>query len=330
MTRATVLLLMSWVGCADTDPCAGHDGTCLGLRVTGSAEVDQLRVMLEGAAQLDALTPSIAGAAHALPVTTALFLPTASGALTVLVTGLLRGDDVGEGVAQVTLAHGEHRTVTVILLAGGGPDLAVPGDLAAPTDLSSSLPFDQSIFDEGADEGDAGAGDSAMPLDLRGDLSGTGPRRVFVLPARSAALGTLTSLDSDCTSAAAIAGLGGNYRAMVAYPTDDPHSRITLGQGRDIVVPGGQKVATDATFFTTDHLRGIDQLADGTPVTGCVWTFFDPNGARIGATSDCQGWTSNGPGDFGGVGNVAASDISWCIDDVISCDNACHIYCMEQ
>jgi hypothetical protein len=264
-------------GCGAADPCDGHAGACLSLRVEdhgGVGALDQLAIRLDGAAMLDGRTPGTPGGAVTLPIATAIFLPPATGAVDVSVVGLRAGAGVGQGAAAAAIRPGAHVTVTVELQAiapGGGDDLALGGDLAG-----------------------GGGGDLAAA-----DLSGPQPRYVFLLPMHTSALGLQSGLDSECTSAALNGGLPGTqYKAVIAYPTSNPRDAITLGAGRSIVLPDGTPIATDATFFTMSHLAGINELANGQLATGCVFTDFNPNGDRIAAAAgDCSGWT----GDVNGV-----------------------------
>jgi hypothetical protein len=322
------VVVLALVGCSGGDPCTDHDGACLALRVTGAGAVDQLHVVISGQAELDGRTPPVPGAAHALPVRIAVFLPDPGGGLVVGVGGFLRGALVGEGVATVNVPPRAHRSVEIALSAPMSADLAVPldlavADLAAPDLAASDL------------AGDLGARDDLSAADALPDLRFVDqvmapPRHVFVMATLDGALGTLQSLDDNCTSLAAGVLSGTSYRAVIAYPGVDAFSHVTLNAGRAIALPDGTAVATDSTFFTITHQHGIDQLADTTPVVAsCVWTQMGPGGARINAP-DCTGWTSTSSLMSAVVGNTGSSDVAWATSGTMTCDQSCYVYCIEQ
>ena len=299
-------------GCGGADPCDGHSGACLSLRVEdrgGVGALDQLAIRLDGAATLDGRTPGTPGGAVKLPVATAIYLPPATGAVDVSVVGLRAGAGVGAGEAMAAIRPGAHVAVVVGLQAsgvGGREDLALGGgDLA----------------------GVGGGADLASP-----DLAGPQPRYVFLVGMHTSALGLESSLDDECTNAALAAGLPASpYKVVIAYPTSNPRDAITLGAGRSILLPDGTPIATDATFFAMTHLAGINELATGQVANGCVFTDFNPNGDRINAAAgDCGGWS----GDTSGVayvGDSAASDLNWNFAGTPSCNGlSCYLYCIQQ
>lgn len=114
-------------GCGQVDPCSGHGGVCIGLRVEGKvANLEVLDVaVVSGTLKEDKKTPS----AHlSLPVAVALDLPAGtSGDVDITVFG--ESDDgtvLATGSASVNLT-GKHGKATVTLNAvvgGGAPDLA--------------------------------------------------------------------------------------------------------------------------------------------------------------------------------------------------------------
>jgi hypothetical protein len=316
MKRLAAIALVA-AGCAGSDPCAGHAGTCLALRVDGAGvgEIQQLHVAASGFANLDGNTPPSAGVLTALPVSTALYLPEAGGHLELSIAGLRGGSPVGVAHASVDLAPREHRALAVTLTTFSAPDGGAPEGGVADLASEDLTGFDLAGFD------------------LAGvDLVPPPPRHAFLLTARSAVLGTEAAVDGLCSADAVKAHVPGSstYRAVIAYPTTDPKSYLTLGQGRTIVVPSGATVATDDTFFTA--LTGpIDEFADGTAAPqGCVWTDFAPNGGRVPGTTDCQGWTSALNSDSGIYGESSAIDINWSVMGTLTCDMDCYVYCLEQ
>jgi hypothetical protein len=308
----TLVLCLALAGCGASDPCAGHSGACLSLRVEdrgGVGTLDQLAIQLSGAAQLDGRTPTTAGSAVKLPVTTAIFLPAASGDVDISVVALRGGLGVGQGTTTAAIRPGAHVAATIALdaLGGGVVDLAVGADLAH--------------------------GDGGGVVDLASaDLSGTQPRYIFLLPQHSGNLGAQSGLDTECTTSATTAGLPATtYRAVIAYPTVSPRDVIVLGAGRAIVLPDGTPVATDATFFAQSHAGPINELANGQVAAGCVFTDFNPNGDRINAAAgDCGGWTGLTT-DVAYVGDSTKSDLNWNFADTPSCNGvSCYLYCIQQ
>jgi hypothetical protein len=144
----------------------------------------------------------------------------------------------------------------------------------------------------------------------------------------------LSALDAECSTAAQAAAIPGSlsYRAIIAYPSESASTHITLGAGRTIVLPDGTPVSTDATFWGVMHAAGIDQLADGTRVTGCVFTNFGAVGSTLAITTDCGDWTSTTAGEVGNTGDCSATNGQWAYQfPAIDCATArCHVYCIEQ
>ena len=307
--RAALLSTLALVGCSASDPCDGHSGACLSLRVAdrgGVGALDQLAVQLSGAAQLDGRTPTAPGAAVKLPIATAIFLPAASGTVDISVLGLRAGVPVGQGATAAAIRPGAHVLATLVLEAlGGGADLALADDLTSV------------------------GGDADLAI---GDLARLQPRYVFLLPPHASNLGAQSGLDNECTTTATAAGLPAtSYRAVIAYPTVNPRAVINLTEGRAIVLPDGTPVTTDAMFFAQSHAGPINQLANGQVVAGCVFTDFNPNGDRISAAAgDCAGWTGVAS-EVAYVGDATKSDMSWSFATVSSCNAlSCYLYCIQQ
>ncbi len=323
MNKIALVLLALTACSSNTDPCAGTTGACLGIHVNGPGSVDQLRLILTGAAKLDGRTPSLPGTAQPLPIDTSISLPAStSGAVQLTMVGFLDGNNIGRGQVTTELLPGQHQTITVTLVKLPSTDAGT----------------DAGVGDLGTDAGvgDLGTDDAGTP-----DLKGTdlldpdlGVRYTFVLPTHNGALGTLTELDTACTSAAVAASLpGGNYRAVIAYRSSDPTSHITLGPtARPIIVPSGKLVAYDNTFFSsiTGHVDTINELANKTASAGsCVWTDFSRTGMRIMSQSDCSDWQGVDGGAFGTYGDTTMAS-RWQFTGVQTCTASCHVYCMQQ
>jgi hypothetical protein len=319
MRLLVVVLALS--GCGAVDPCDGHGGGCLSLRIEnggGVSAVDQLAIRLSGAARLDGSTPSAPRQSVTLPVATAIYLPdSAAGSVDVTVRGLRAGKLVGLGAAVATVAPRTHTTLTVTL----APPATIVADLG---ELSDGLPATDAL-------------DALFPVDAHDaappppDLL-LPPRYVFVLPVQSSALPAESVLDTMCTDAASAAQLPSRYRALIAYPNVNPRDVLVLNQGRSIILPDSSPVATDASFFSTTHLGPIDETAGRQKVSGCVFTDFNYNGDRISAAQgDCNGWTSNMSGSVAYVGDVTRSDGQWSFASPSSCAALfCHVYCIQQ
>jgi hypothetical protein len=308
-----VLTILLCAGCAATDPCAGHDGTCVALEVQGSGSVDQLDIKVVGASQLSGRTPPQAGASHALPVTTALFFPSVGGAVDIDVVGLLGGSVVGAGTTTALLRPGEHQSVIVQLIAGNH-DLGMPHDLASE-DLAS---------------------EDLTTSDLTSEDMQKLPRLIFLLtPVQDGNSGSIALLDTFCSNQA-----GGNFRALLdhlddtATPSPTPlpaNQHIVLGQGRPIVLPSGKQVATDSTFFTATHMNAIDERFNGTQVpSGCAWTHFDANGSTSNDPDTCNYWSNSTTGAMGDYGDISAIDATWAHVGSQTCDQSCYIICIQQ
>jgi hypothetical protein len=155
------------------------------------------------------------------------------------------------------------------------------------------------------------------------------PRLVFAtqnIP--NGAIGGLSGADTMCMNEAA--GHAGVFVAVLGAVGSDPKTRLLLGQGRDIVLANGTKVATDATFFSAVHLAGIDVAIDGTQVTGIgySWTNFMPDGTAL--ATDCVGWTNSQGANMGGRGFIGLTDATWTVANTVNCNAANHLYCLEQ
>jgi hypothetical protein len=158
--RAAILAgLVVAAGCHQSDPCAGVSGICVALTVQSSSvsAVDSLRIVASGAVSGDHTSTS---ARTNLPVAIALKLPaTTRGVAHFAVTGSLGGSVVGTGVADATVAPGQHVAATCTLVETG----AHGGDLAGVVYLGGA---DLG----GADLAGTGSGDMA------GDLGAVPPK----------------------------------------------------------------------------------------------------------------------------------------------------------
>jgi hypothetical protein len=254
-------------------------------------------------------------------------LPDAAQPVTVAFAGT-----AGDGASLSALASAQsvpHQEVTVVVQlgeSGNVPDLAgqdrATGDLAATlpdlasADLSMTLGTDLSVSFDLAPSG----ADSSPP-----------PRLLFVSPlAQPGDLGTLDQIDMTCLILATVAGLPGNFRALITDSNLPITARIALDQGRDIVRPDGVVVANDSTFFTANHLAPMNVDANGQVIgnNANAWTGFDPTGTQT--AESCSGWSS-GVGTVNGViGLLTSTTSTWADNGSAPCNRVAHLICIEQ
>jgi uncharacterized protein YjbI with pentapeptide repeats len=213
-------------------------------------------------------------------------------------------------------------------------------------DLSASV--DQGGGDlEGADLAGADLSGEPRPEDLAGaDLAGAdlspmdlaapdlaGPRHVFLLGARTGAIGNQATVDALCETAAAPTALGGRrFRGLLQYGAVDLKTSVSLGGRGTIVLPGGQLVSADsAAGFWGSHSGAIDQHANGAANTAvCVWTGFAETGSSVGNANICNEWANGAPNVQGQDGSPSSPTFWAKTGTAIGCDTACHVYCLEQ
>ncbi len=131
-------------GCArSSDPCSGVGGTCLTVAVSAPQPLRVDTITFDASGALTG-TRQTMGTPTDLPLKVALKLPAGtSGAIDLVVHGLLAGSIVGQGEAQTSLTAGQHAVLPVELspvgMPGGGDDLAGSGgDDLAGGDLATS------------------------------------------------------------------------------------------------------------------------------------------------------------------------------------------------
>jgi hypothetical protein len=145
------LLALVLVGCAN-NLCDGIDGACIDLTVTGTGEIDTLRLRFTGAVDTTKIAPPFATVSR-LPVNLAIALTSrgpqpigakifSGGPLEINVTALRHDIAVGVGLVDLSLTTTQHVSATVSLKPPGATppmDLAFTDfpsfDLARPLDL---------------------------------------------------------------------------------------------------------------------------------------------------------------------------------------------------
>jgi hypothetical protein len=312
-----VVAVLAVVGCHTTDPCFGHDGTCIGLVVDGSgtiSQIDQLSIDLSSVGLGTMQTPSVPSLSS-LPVTTALYLPAnVAGEVTITVSGLLGGSVVGTASATRTITPGDHVSVEVQLSTATSDDGGIP-DAASNVDAAGNVDFSTSD--------DAGAIDAGPP----GPDMARRKRYVFLVGPQMGALG---SIDATCASAASGHGLpGSGYKGLVGVANGPDQTFKNPSPDRDVVLPNGALVSSDTAFFTAAHVGPIDLLADKSMAqTSCVWTNLTATGSA--RATDCAGWTSGLILNHGNTGNAQAITMNWANESSTTCDMPCYVYCIED
>jgi hypothetical protein len=143
-------------------------------------------------------------------------------------------------------------------------------------------------------------------------------------------LGGLTGADSICQSLAQAAGLPGTYKAWLSDSTASPSTRFVRSTGPYRLV-GGNKVAdnwTDLTNGSLDVPIIVTEMGAAVASGTAVWTHTQPNGAALASANHCGNWgTATGDGD---VGDLAASNATWTVDETLACNSEGRLYCFQQ
>jgi hypothetical protein len=311
--RLLALALLCAAGCAGDDLCAGWDQSCVGLRVNGPFEVDQLEIQLSDGVELAPMrTPAEPGPARSLPVTTALHLRDATAQARLRVTGLLAGQPVGVALQAINLLPGRRQIIDVVLEPETGfmPDAGV--DHAVPRDLASQ---------------DIGKTDGPPPPSVR---------RVFLLSARQGSLGRFDDLRVACDAEGMV--LGGSFLPLVGYTAvDSPAARLA---GADlntaVVLPNGAPIGTIKQLLAGPLLVPINRMANGaTAPSQCIWTNFTASGETWSTNDRCGGsfppWTTNDSTEDGTIRRTdRTGQLEWAASDKTSCDGSCHVLCLEE
>jgi hypothetical protein len=140
--------------------------------------------------------------------------------------------------------------------------------------------------------------------------------------------------DAKCNAAAAAAGLGGTYVALVSSGKQSGAGRVT-SIGPWYTVSGGFAYATQGDFAGGSFTEVDDELG-GTPPwrgTADVWSGSDATGAASGV--DCFSWTSVASSDTATLASGATLDPSltdaWGAGELRgSCGQKNALFCVEQ
>jgi len=155
-------------------------------------------------------------------------------------------------------------------------------------------------------------------------------------------LGGLAGADAKCQTLADAAGLRGTFKAWLSDGTTSAASRFTHRElpyalVDDTIVAYGWDDLTDGSLL---HPINLDE--NGNLVEETVWTNTTESGGIWGPVNHCINWTSEAPGEFGGIGTGVATDEKWTVyiytfdgtlDEGWPCwdtDNPQGLYCFEQ
>jgi len=142
------------------------------------------------------------------------------------------------------------------------------------------------------------------------------------------AFGSVGTADSFCTTAANVAGLGGNWVAvMVSQDLEQVVNRLPWDWQR-LENMNGQVVATGVDDFLDGTITAPMNIAEDTtiPAASQVWTGMDSTG--IGNQYLCSGWGSgSGTGSTGDTASTSGGGYfkSW----TSSCADTRRVLCME-
>jgi hypothetical protein len=229
-----------------------------------------------------------------------------------------------------------------------GPDDATTADTGShdagsgSTDASDGGPPDVGPADGAPVE--TGSADTGVPVPDAGPPPSPCPAaaRVFVTSGMfTGDLGGLAGADQSCTSAAAAAGLGGNWNAFLSDSNTSAINRIykVNGSGGYVLVNGTKVAPNWSTLVSkiTPLLHPIDTEETGIAVTSKfeVWTGTDLAGGTppgYCAAPGHAGWTSFAA-DAGTpfVGLTTATDPTWTDAYMQFCDRTDErLYCFEK
>jgi hypothetical protein len=140
--------------------------------------------------------------------------------------------------------------------------------------------------------------------------------------------------DTDCTNAAALAGLSGTWTAWLGKGScgacDDPVDRIIDGEYQllDGTVVANNKA--DLTDGTLDHAIDMDEDGNG-QAGGTVWTGADADGTGTSGPGTCTVWTTNSDQILAQTGSTSATDEEWSdTGGGNPCDRLNRLYCFAD
>jgi len=157
------------------------------------------------------------------------------------------------------------------------------------------------------------------------------PKIVFVTSGRVAGdFGGLARADDFCTALGTAVGLTGRFAAWLSDDVTSAEARLVHATVPYLLV-GGTVVANDWADLTDGTLAHAIDMTEGGSVLRPeerVWTDTHADGSA--AASSCSDWTKAPSLLDGGAGTVGATDFEWTEVGTATCDQALHLYCIQQ
>jgi len=155
-------------------------------------------------------------------------------------------------------------------------------------------------------------------------------RRAFVSDSTFLPSGGIAAADVLCTHDAAVAGLVGSYRALLADVDRTAASHMDPAGAPWVRVDGVLIAWTVAELLAGHWLAPINRHANGSPQSYVnVWTGAPAPDAPGTASSTCEGWAGS-QNDQGTVGHVNFSNGAGFSYTSSPCTNEFRVYCLEQ
>ena len=261
--------------------------------------------------------------------------------------GLSAGDDAGGGGTATGSGAGPSDPGVVLGDAAVSPPGVGAGDAALPEPGSGdasgsggpSGKLDGGVLGPGPDA--AGGTDSGAGVDAPPTSCSLGNTRVFVTSAMyDGNLGGVSGADTDCTTRATAAGLGGSWRAWLSDSVTPALAHVRRSKAGYVLVDGTTVVATSFIALVSGSLaHAIDLTETGAPVTNGqteVWTGIDLTSSMSngGFCTDGSGndWSSNSSGASTPlVGHLDATDATWSAAYLQLCNRTnVRLYCFES
>ena len=154
------------------------------------------------------------------------------------------------------------------------------------------------------------------------------PGLVFVAGLISGNMGGLSGADAICQAAADAVPVFGSYKAWLSTSTESPSTRFRRDVGPYINTQG-QTLANNWDDLTDGTLAvAVLYAADGTSLSGSVYTDTDIAGDPLLGLGACSDWTSTDGIAVGG--DSSSTDGGWTNRGIaIGCAQG-HIYCFED
>lgn len=151
-----------------------------------------------------------------------------------------------------------------------------------------------------------------------------GRKRVFATQTTyTGNLGGVDGGDARCTSAAHLAGLGGDWRAWLSDDQVQAPARLSSA-GPWVLVGSGAEVFANRTQLAGDPSVVINRDEFGTEADVKAWTGTSAGGT--GSGDNCGGWTVSS----GSSGTYGDTQGRWTDQGLANCANPASLYCFEE